>query len=74
MRVNRPEEARVPIVRVNGAQVFTDDTAAPADRPDAPTIVFGHGLLMSGRMFAACMPLGPRSASNSTFWFSVSSL
>ena len=26
------------------------------------------------RMFAACMPLGPRSASNSTFWFSRSSL
>jgi pimeloyl-ACP methyl ester carboxylesterase len=47
------EEASVPIVHVNGAQVFIDDTAAPADRPDAPTIVFGHGLLMSGRMFAA---------------------
>jgi 3-oxoadipate enol-lactonase len=42
----------VPIVPVNGAQVFIDDTATPADRPDAPTIVFGHGLLMSGRMFA----------------------
>jgi 3-oxoadipate enol-lactonase len=48
-----PEEARVPIVPVNGAQVFIDETAAPAGRPDAPTIVFGHGLLMSGRMFAA---------------------
>jgi 3-oxoadipate enol-lactonase len=43
----------VPIVSVNGAQVFVDDTGAPADRPDAPTVVFGHGLLMSGRMFAA---------------------
>jgi 3-oxoadipate enol-lactonase len=43
----------MPIVHVNGAQVFIDDTAAPADRPDAPVIVFGHGLLMSGRMFAA---------------------
>jgi pimeloyl-ACP methyl ester carboxylesterase len=43
----------VPIVPVNGAQVFVDDTAAPAGQPDAPTIVFGHGLLMSGRMFAA---------------------
>jgi pimeloyl-ACP methyl ester carboxylesterase len=43
----------VPIVPVNGAQVFVDDTAAPSDRPDAPTVVFGHGLLMSGRMFAA---------------------
>jgi 3-oxoadipate enol-lactonase len=43
----------VPIVAVNGAQVFIDDTATPSDRPDAPTVVFGHGLLMSGRMFAA---------------------
>jgi 3-oxoadipate enol-lactonase len=51
--VSTTEEASVSIVHVNGAQVFIDDTAAPADRPDAPTIVFGHGLLMSGRMFAA---------------------
>jgi 3-oxoadipate enol-lactonase len=43
----------VPIVHVNGAQVFIEDTAAPPDRPDAPVILFGHGLLMSGRMFAS---------------------
>lgn len=43
----------MPIVEVNGAQVFIDDTAAPSGWPDAPVIVFGHGLLMSGRMFAA---------------------
>lgn len=43
----------MPIVTVNDAQVFIDDTGPPSDRPDAPAIVFGHGLLMSGRMFAA---------------------
>ncbi|MFT4264811.1 MAG: alpha/beta fold hydrolase [Nocardioides sp.] len=33
-----------------GARVHVEDTGAPA--PDAETIVFGHGLLFSGRMFA----------------------
>jgi len=28
-----------------------DDTGAPRSRPDAPTIVFGHGLLFGGWMF-----------------------
>lgn len=35
----------------NGAVVAYTDTGAPAGRPDAPTIVFGHGLLFSGWMF-----------------------
>jgi pimeloyl-ACP methyl ester carboxylesterase len=29
------------------------DTGAPPDRPDAATVLFGHGLLFSGWMFAA---------------------
>lgn len=29
------------------------DTGAPPGHPDAPTVVFGHGLLFSGRMFDA---------------------
>jgi pimeloyl-ACP methyl ester carboxylesterase len=35
----------------NGTTVAFTDTGAPAGRPDAPTIVFGHGLLFSGWMF-----------------------
>ena len=33
------------------ASIAYDDTGAPHGRPDAPTIVFGHGLLFSGWMF-----------------------
>lgn len=36
-----------------GARVAYTDTGAPADRPDAPVVVLGHGLLFSGRMFDA---------------------
>lgn len=43
----------MPLVSVNGAQVHVEDTGAPPGRPDAPAIVFGHGLLFSGLMFAA---------------------
>jgi 3-oxoadipate enol-lactonase len=43
----------LPVIEVNGAQVHVEDTGAPAGHPDAPAIVFGHGLLFSGRMFAA---------------------
>ena len=43
----------MPLQSVNHAQLFVEDTGAPADHPDAPTVVFGHGLLFSGRMFAA---------------------
>ena len=34
-----------------GATIAYEDSGAPAGRPDAPTIVFGHGLLFSGWMF-----------------------
>src|SRR5262245_8514505 len=34
-----------------GATVAYRDCGVPADRPDAPTIVFGHGLLFGGWMF-----------------------
>lgn len=37
----------------DGASVAYTDTGAPAGRPDAPTVVFGHGLLFSGWMFHA---------------------
>lgn len=41
----------MPLVEVNGAQVNIEDTGAPVGRPDAATVLFGHGLLFSGRMF-----------------------
>lgn len=43
----------MPLVEVNGAKVYVEDSGPPAGRPDAPAVVFGHGLLFSGRMFAA---------------------
>ncbi|MCW2750138.1 MAG: alpha/beta hydrolase, partial [Aeromicrobium sp.] len=43
----------MPLIEVNGAKVYIEDTGAPAGRPDAPAVVFGHGLLFSGRMYAA---------------------
>jgi len=43
----------MPLIEVNGAEVYIEDTGAPAGRPDAPAVVFGHGLLFSGRMYAA---------------------
>ena len=41
----------MPLVHVNGAAVHHTDTGAPPGHPDAATVVFGHGLLFSGRMF-----------------------
>ncbi|MEV7398468.1 alpha/beta fold hydrolase [Aeromicrobium sp. NPDC092404] len=41
----------MPLVEVNGAKLNIEDTEAPVGRPDAATVVFGHGLLFSGRMF-----------------------
>jgi pimeloyl-ACP methyl ester carboxylesterase len=41
------------LVEVNGAQVWVEDSGAPAGRPDAEVVVFGHGLLFSGRSFTA---------------------
>lgn len=43
----------MPHVSVNGAQVYVEDSGVPPGRPDAPAVVLGHGLLFSGRMFAA---------------------
>ncbi|MCW2849670.1 MAG: alpha/beta hydrolase [Marmoricola sp.] len=43
----------MPTIEVNGTQLYVEDTGAPTGHPDAPAIVFGHGLLFSGRMFAA---------------------
>ena len=41
----------MPVVRVGDAEVHITDTGTPPGRPDAPAVVFGHGLLFSGRMF-----------------------
>ena len=41
----------MPVLDVGDASVAYTDTGAPPARPDAPTIVFGHGLLFSGWMF-----------------------
>jgi 3-oxoadipate enol-lactonase len=43
----------MPTLPVNGTTIAYTDTGAPPDHPDAPTIVFGHGLLFSGWMFQA---------------------
>jgi 3-oxoadipate enol-lactonase len=43
----------MPTLTVNGATVAYSDTGAPKGKPDAPAIVFGHGLLFSKSMFAA---------------------
>jgi 3-oxoadipate enol-lactonase len=41
----------MPIAHVNGVDVHYTDTGTPPGRPDAATVVFGHGLLFSGWMF-----------------------
>jgi pimeloyl-ACP methyl ester carboxylesterase len=41
----------MPILVRDGATIAYTDTGTPPDRPEAPTIVFGHGLLFSGWMF-----------------------
>src|SRR3954466_5950326 len=43
----------MPILTNEGASIAYTDTGAPPGRPDAPTVVFGHGLLFSGWMFSA---------------------
>jgi 3-oxoadipate enol-lactonase len=43
----------MPTTEVNGALIAYTDTGAPAGLPDAPAIVFGHGLLFGGWMFRA---------------------
>jgi pimeloyl-ACP methyl ester carboxylesterase len=42
----------MPTVHVNDADVHYTDTGAPPGKPDAATVVFGHGLLFSGWMFS----------------------
>jgi pimeloyl-ACP methyl ester carboxylesterase len=41
----------MPLLSVNGAQVNITDSGAPPGRPDAPTVVMGHGLLFSTSMW-----------------------
>jgi len=43
----------MPTLELDDATIAYQDSGAPPGRPDAPTIVFGHGLLFSGRMFHA---------------------
>src|SRR3569623_1268681 len=43
----------MPTVTVNGATVAYSDTGAPKQKPGAPPVVFGHGLLFSKWMFSA---------------------
>lgn len=43
----------MPVINLRGTVISYTDTGAPASRPDAPVIVFGHGLLMGGWMFRA---------------------
>ena len=42
----------MPIAHVNGADIYYTDTGSPPGKPDAATVVFGHGLLFSGWMFS----------------------
>lgn len=42
----------MPIAHVNGADVHYTDTGTPPGKPDAETVVLGHGLLFSGWMFS----------------------
>ncbi|MEO6470972.1 MAG: alpha/beta fold hydrolase [Aeromicrobium sp.] len=43
----------MPLIEANGAQIHITDTGNPPGVPDAPVVVFGHGLLFSGHMFRA---------------------
>ncbi|MFD6105398.1 alpha/beta fold hydrolase [Nocardia salmonicida] len=43
----------MPIIHVDGVPIAVTDTGAPTGRPDAATVVFGHGLLFGGWMFRA---------------------
>jgi 3-oxoadipate enol-lactonase len=45
----------MPLVSANGVQIHLTDTGAAPGLPDAPVVVFGHGLLFSGWMFQAQM-------------------
>ncbi|WP_431957290.1 alpha/beta fold hydrolase [Nocardia lijiangensis] len=41
----------MPLLQANRVSLAYTDTGAPPGRPDAPTILFGHGLLFGGWMF-----------------------
>ena len=41
----------MPTLEVPGATIAYKDSGPPPGHPDAPTVVFGHGLLFSGWMF-----------------------
>ncbi|WP_019927397.1 alpha/beta fold hydrolase [Nocardia sp. BMG111209] len=43
----------MPIVTIDDVPIAYTDTGTPAAHPDAPTVVFGHGLLFGGWMFRA---------------------
>jgi pimeloyl-ACP methyl ester carboxylesterase len=43
----------MPTINVRGTVLGYTDTGAPGGRPDAPVVVFGHGLLFGGWMFRA---------------------
>lgn len=43
----------MPTLTIDGAAVAYSDTGVPDGRPEAPTVVFGHGLLFGGWMFEA---------------------
>ena len=41
----------MPTFTRDGATIHYSDTQPPGGRPDAPTVLFGHGLLFSGWIF-----------------------
>ncbi|WP_040695611.1 alpha/beta fold hydrolase [Nocardia vinacea] len=41
----------MPTITIDGAPIAYTDTGAPAGRPEAATVMFGHGLLFGGWMF-----------------------
>ncbi|WP_410872420.1 alpha/beta fold hydrolase [Nocardia sp. A7] len=41
------------IMHVDGVSIACTDTGTPAGKPDAATVVFGHGLMFGGWMFRA---------------------
>jgi pimeloyl-ACP methyl ester carboxylesterase len=43
----------MPTLDINGATISYTDTGSPPARPNAPTVLFGHGLLFGGWMFDA---------------------
>ena len=43
----------MPTLEVDTTTIAFTDTGVPPNNPDAPTVVFGHGLLFSGWMFHA---------------------